>query len=108
MVFAGDLTFNPEKDFLEAPDGTKFKLEPPRGEELPQKGFDPGENTYQPPAKDGSSVKVQVNPKSDRLQLLEPFAAWDGKDLVIISNGNGNLTADQHAHSHQSQRQVHH
>ena len=65
--------------------GSKFKLESPYGDELPAKGFDPGQDTYQPPPADGSSVKVQVDPKSNRLQLLTPFDKWDGKDLDDMS-----------------------
>lgn len=53
----------------------------PFGSELPAKGFDPGVDTYQAPPADGSSVKVSVDPKSNRLQLLDPFDKWDGKDL---------------------------
>ena len=65
--------------------GSKFKLESPYGDELPAKGFDPGQDTYQPPPADGSSVKVQVDSKSNRLQLLTPFDKWDGKDLDDMS-----------------------
>ena len=61
--------------------GTQFKLEGPYGDELPAKGFDPGEETYQQPPADGSKLKVNVDPKSDRLQLLTPFIKWDGKDI---------------------------
>lgn len=53
----------------------------PFGNELPAKGFDPGQDTYQAPPADGSSVSVVVDAKSNRLQLLEPFKTWDGKDL---------------------------
>lgn len=69
VVFAPSLT------------GTKFKFETPYGDELPTKGFDPGQDTYQAPPPDGSSVSVNVDPKSTRLQLLTPFSKWDGKDL---------------------------
>ena len=55
--------------------------ESPYGDELPARGFDPGEDTYQAPPVDNSSVKVDVDPKSSRLQLLEPFNSWDGGDL---------------------------
>jgi len=58
--------------------GSKFKLEPPSGDELPSKGFDPGMDTYQPPSNSGD---VNVDPSSDRLQLLTPFQKWDGNDL---------------------------
>jgi len=53
----------------------------PYGDELPARGFDPGEDTYQAPPEDGTGVKVDVDPKSSRLQLLEPFNKWDGGDL---------------------------
>ena len=62
--------------------GSKFKLESPYGDELPSKGFDPGVDTFQRPPQDSSSVQVQVDPKSNRLQLLTPFDKWDGKDIV--------------------------
>jgi len=97
MTIAGDLTFNPLKDTLTGANGEKFKLNPPTGDELPSRGFDTGENTYQPPAKDGSGVKVVVDPKSDRLQVLEPFAPWDGKDLLdmpILIKAKGKCTTD--------------
>lgn len=60
-------------------------MQEPRGEELPPRGFDPGEDTYQAPPADGSSVRVDVDPKSQRLQLLSPFDKWDGKDLIDMS-----------------------
>ena len=58
-----------------------YHQESPYGDELPARGFDPGEDTYQAPPVDNSSVKVDVDPKSSRLQLLEPFNSWDGGDL---------------------------
>lgn len=61
--------------------GKEFKLSNPFGDELPARGFDPGQDTYQAPPADGSSLSVVVDPKSNRLQLLEPFKVWDGKDL---------------------------
>lgn len=97
FAFAGDLTFNPEKDTLLGADNTPFKFESPTGQELPVRGFDPGENTYQPPAKDGSQITVKVDPKSDRLQILEPFEPWDGKDLLdmpILIKVKGKCTTD--------------
>lgn len=65
--------------------GKDFKLKNPFGEELPPKGYDPGVDTYQAPPNDVSGVKVIVDPKSDRLQLLEPFDAWDGRDLTDLT-----------------------
>lgn len=56
-------------------------LEPPFGDELPLRDFDPGQDTYQHPPPDGSSLKVDVSPESNRLQLLEPFDKWSGSDL---------------------------
>jgi aconitate hydratase len=79
MAFAGDLTFNPLTDSLKGTDGKAFKFNDPSGFELPPRGYDPGEDTFQPPPEDRATVQVAVDPKSDRLQLLEPFKPWDGK-----------------------------
>ncbi|XP_064477664.1 probable aconitate hydratase, mitochondrial [Ornithodoros turicata] len=97
LSIAGRLDFDPMKDELTGADGKKFKLESPRGDELPTKGFDPGEDTYQAPPKDGSSIAVDVDDKSQRLQLLKPFDKWDGKDLtdmVILVKVKGKCTTD--------------
>jgi len=97
MILSGDLRFNPLTDSLTAADGSKFKLKPPTGDNLPAKGFDPGVDTYQEPPKDGSSLKVDVDPKSSRLQLLEPFDAWDGQDFIdlpILIKIKGKCTTD--------------
>ncbi|KAI9294394.1 aconitate hydratase [Neoconidiobolus thromboides FSU 785] len=97
LSIAGDLRFNPETDTLKGADGKEFKLSSPHGHELPPKGFNPGEETYQAPPADSSSVQVQVSPSSDRLQLLTPFAKWDGKnpkDLPILIKVKGKCTTD--------------
>jgi aconitate hydratase len=97
MVLSGDLRFNPLTDSLTAADGSQFKLQPPSGDNLPSKGFDPGVDTYQEPPKDGGSLKVDVDPKSNRLQLLEPFQPWDGKDFIdfpILIKIKGKCTTD--------------
>jgi aconitate hydratase len=97
FAIAGRLTFNPVTDTLTAADGSAFKLDPPSGEQLPHKAFDPGANTYQPPAADGSKVQVLVDPASQRLQLLEPFKAWEGTDLTdmpILIKAKGKCTTD--------------
>lgn len=60
-------------------------MDSPYGDELPTKGFDPGEDTYEAPPSDGRKLKVDVDPASQRLQLLEPFDVWDGKDLVDLT-----------------------
>ncbi|RKP06485.1 aconitase [Thamnocephalis sphaerospora] len=100
MSFAGDLRFNPLTDSLKGADGETFKFTAPHGEELPPRGYDPGEDTYQAPPTDlveASAVKVVVDPESNRLQLLEPFAKWDGKNptnLPILIKVKGKCTTD--------------
>lgn len=79
---AGDLSFNPEKDTLVGADGKEILLKSPFGDELPQKGFDAGVDTYQAPNPTGN-FSVDVKPDSQRLQLLEPFKKWDGKDIQV-------------------------
>jgi aconitate hydratase len=74
-----------------------LKLDAPVGEELPAKGFESGEEGFVAPPPEGSSVEVVVDPNSDRLQLLEPFAAWDGKDfeeLPVLMKAKGKCTTD--------------
>ncbi|KAM7221533.1 Aconitase family (aconitate hydratase) domain containing protein [Rhypophila decipiens] len=97
MSIAGTLHFNPLTDKLKDKDGNEFLLAPPTGKGLPDRGFDPGEDTYQAPPKDRSTVQVQVSPTSDRLQVLQPFNAWDGKDatdLPILIKAKGKTTTD--------------
>ncbi|XP_022672753.1 aconitate hydratase, mitochondrial-like [Varroa jacobsoni] len=97
LAIAGRLDFNPLTDELTGSDGKKFKLKAPVGDELPRAGFDPGQDTYQAPPADGSNVKVDVDPKSQRLQLLSPFSKWDGKDLidmVVLLKAKGKCTTD--------------
>ncbi|CAG8774915.1 1390_t:CDS:2, partial [Racocetra fulgida] len=97
MVFAGDLRFNPLSDTLIGADGKPFKFDGPNGTELPPRGYDPGEDTYQYPPKDHVSVQVQVDPKSSRLQLLQPFSKWTGKDIEqaqILIKVKGKCTTD--------------
>ncbi|KAH8243677.1 hypothetical protein KR032_009312 [Drosophila birchii] len=97
LAIAGRLDFDPINDELEGSDGKTFKLKPPTGAELPTKGFDPGEDTYQAPPADGGSVEVNVDPKSERLQILEPFEKWDGQDYVdmaVLIKIKGKCTTD--------------
>jgi aconitate hydratase len=97
MAIAGDLTFNPLTDFLTNDKGEKVKLDEPTGFEMPAKGFDVEDAGYQEPAKDGSGVEVIVSPTSDRLQLLAPFAAWEGTDLMglrLLIKAKGKCTTD--------------
>ena len=78
MTLAGTLNFNPVTDTLKDSNGKEFKLKEPKGDGLPKNGDDPGRDTYQPPPNDRTSVDVAVDPNSDRLQILQPFDAWDG------------------------------
>ncbi|XP_023238692.1 aconitate hydratase, mitochondrial-like [Centruroides sculpturatus] len=97
LSIAGRLDFNPLTDELTGAKGEKFKLECPSGDELPSRGFDPGEETYQAPPEDGSGIAVEVDPKSQRLQLLSPFDKWDGKDLtdlIVLIKVKGKCTTD--------------
>ncbi len=97
LAIAGRLDFNPLKDTLKNEEGKEVKLDPPTGFELPPNGYrveDPG---YQPPAKDGSNIEVRVKPDSQRLQLLEPFPAWEGTDwyhLKLLIKAKGKCTTD--------------
>ena len=92
MAFAGDLRFNPVTDSLTGTDGKTFKFSDPSGFALPPRGYDAGENTFQPPPADRASVQVAIDPKSERLQRLTPFQPWDGKtptDLPILIKVKG-------------------
>jgi aconitate hydratase len=97
LVLAGTLDFDPRTQSLTGADGEDFMLECPYGDELPNQGFDPGEDTYQHPPEDGSGVVVNVDPTSDRLQLLTPFSKWEGgdlKDLPVLIKVKGKCTTD--------------
>lgn len=97
FAIAGDLTFNPITDTMVNESGEKIKLQEPKGIELPVKGFAVEDNGYQAPAEDGSGVNVIVKPDSDRLQLLEPFDEWNGKDisgLKLLIKVKGKCTTD--------------
>jgi aconitate hydratase len=97
LAIAGDLSFNPLTDTLTNEKGEQVKLDPPAGDELPSKGFDVKDAGYQAPAADGSSVEVVVKPDSERLQLLAPFAEWDGKNIEgarVLIKAKGKCTTD--------------
>jgi aconitate hydratase len=97
FAIAGDLTFNPLKDKLKNEKGEDVMLDEPTGVELPPKGFSVDDAGYQAPAKDGKGVQVVVAADSKRLQLLEPFAAWEGKDLKglkLLIKAKGKCTTD--------------
>lgn len=97
LAIAGDLTFNPLTDTLVNENGETVRLDPPSGDELPEKGFAVEDAGYQAPAADGSNVEVIVDPESKRLQLLEPFPAWektDLKGLKLLIKAKGKCTTD--------------
>ena len=97
MAIAGDLGFNPLTDTLINEDGEEVRLEAPTGDELPPKGFDVKDPGFQVPAEDGSGVQVVVSPTSERLQLLAPFDAWDGKNITgakLLIKAFGKCTTD--------------
>ena len=97
FAIAGRLSFNPMKDKLVNENGEEVMLDEPQGFELPPKGFSVEDAGYQAPAADGSAVQVIVSPESARLQLLEPFAAWEGTDLhrlKLLIKAFGKCTTD--------------
>jgi aconitate hydratase len=97
MAIAGDLNFNPLTDTLINDKGEMVKLDPPTGFELPPRGFAVDDPGFQAPAEDGSGVQVIVSPDSKRLQLLDPFAAWEGTDLKglrLLIKAKGKCTTD--------------
>lgn len=97
LAIAGDLTFNPITDSLTNDKGEQVKLDEPSGMELPARGFAVEDAGYQAPAADGSGVNVVVDPVSKRLQLLDPFAVWEGTDLKglkLLIKAKGKCTTD--------------
>ena len=97
LAMAGTIAFNPLTDTLPNADGVEVLLKEPTGFELPPKGFDVGDAGFQAPAADGSDVAVKVSPDSKRLQLLEPFSAWEGVDLKglrLLIKAKGKCTTD--------------
>jgi aconitate hydratase A / 2-methylisocitrate dehydratase len=96
-ALSGDLGFDPVNGKLKGADGREFKLEPPQGEELPAKGFAKGEEGFVAPAENGDALTVDIPPTSERLQLLQPFPRWDGKDfekLPLLIKTKGKTTTD--------------
>jgi aconitate hydratase len=96
-ALTGDLGFDPVNQTLKGADGKEFKLEPPKGEELPAKGFAKGEEGFVAPADNGEGLTVDIPPTSERLQLLQPFPRWDGKDfekLPLLIKTKGKTTTD--------------
>ncbi|MDB5133744.1 MAG: aconitase [Mucilaginibacter sp.] len=97
FAIAGDLTFNPLTDTLTNEKGEQVKFDEPVGIEMPIKGYAVEDAGYQAPAEDGSSVDVKVDPKSSRLQLLDPFTPWEGTDITglkLLIKAKGKCTTD--------------
>lgn len=97
LSLSGKLTFNPLKDALVGKSGEPVRLRPPTGDELPKHGFDKGRMGFVPPAASSEAVQVIIDPKSERLQVLEPFKPWkegDFKNLRILTKAQGKCTTD--------------
>ncbi len=97
LAFAGTLEFDPVHGTLATPEGRAVRFTPPEAEELPRQGFVRGEEGYEAPADDPDSVTIVIPPDSERLQLLGPFQAWDGKDIIdapILVKTRGKTTTD--------------
>ncbi|MCH8070017.1 MAG: aconitate hydratase, partial [Candidatus Marinimicrobia bacterium] len=97
MAFGGRLSYNPVSDFLPNEEGKLVKLEAPVGDELPANGFETGKDGFVSPPEDKSKIVVKVSPESERIQLLKPFPAWNGKnleDLPVLMKAKGQCTTD--------------
>ncbi len=97
LAIAGDLTFNPLTDKLINENGQEVTLDPPKGEELPAKGFEVDDPGYQPPSENGEDIEIVVKSDSERLQLLTPFESWDGKNITgmkLLIKAKGKCTTD--------------
>jgi aconitate hydratase len=98
FALAGRLSFNPITDTLTGADGKPFKLAPPKAApEVPEKNFDRGRPVYVAPPADGSGITLKVDPRSERLQLMEPWPPWDGqdfKDMPVLLKTKGKTTTD--------------
>src|SRR5258708_2999442 len=98
LALAGRLSFNPVTDSITGADGTPFKLRPPKAApEVPARGFAKGRSSYTAPPEDGSRITLSVDPRSERLQLMEPWPAWDGGDfreLPVLLKTKGKTTTD--------------
>ena len=97
VALSGNLDFNPLKDKLTSEDGQEVLLDPPIGDELPSNGFAYEDNGYVDPPLDGSQIEIKINPDSKRLQVLEPFTPWDGKNISnarLLIKAHGKCTTD--------------
>jgi aconitate hydratase len=98
MAFGGRLSFNPLTDTLTGSDGKPFRFDPPKpAPEVPAHDFDHGHATYIAPPEDGSGIEIKVDPNSERLQVMQPWPAWDGKDFLdmpVLIKTKGKTTTD--------------
>lgn len=97
LAIAGKLSFNPETDLIENENGEMVKLDAPYGEELPKKNFLKDKKGYLAPSKSGYKTKIAMPENNDRLSFMEPFAAWDGNDVVdapLLLKAKGKCTTD--------------
>tara|TARA_Y100000815_G_scaffold18068_1_gene15644 strand:+ start:10353 stop:12521 length:2169 start_codon:yes stop_codon:yes gene_type:complete len=98
LALAGRLSFNPMTDTLTDAQGNAVMLEPPKqAPDVPEEDFDPGNSSYIAPPEDGSSVEVVVDPNSPRIELINPWPAWDQKDIVdapVVMKVQGKCTTD--------------
>lgn len=98
LSIAGNLSFNPLTDTLKGPNGSEYKfLSPKPAPEVPEKGFERGLDVYLAPRENGDDIEILIDPNSDRLQILEPFAPWDGTDfseMAILLKAVGKCTTD--------------
>jgi len=97
LAFAGRLSFDPARDALQTPDGKEFRFEPPEGDALPAQGLATDPDGYVAPDEDGDAIEILVADDSERLQILAPFDAWDGNDMVglaVLLKAKGKCTTD--------------
>ena len=98
LAIAGKLSFNPLTDSLTGADGEAFEFTAPKpAPEVPEKGFDEGQSSYLAPPDDGSDIELTVDPNSERIQLMEPWPAWDGNDFMdmpVLIKTKGKTTTD--------------
>ncbi len=97
LAISGSLSFNPETDYLVNENGEQVKLDPPFGDELPSRGFERDTKGFLAPTPNGFKTEVKINLGSSRLQFLEPFKPWDGKDYIdlpILLKAKGKCTTD--------------
>jgi aconitate hydratase len=98
FAIAGRLSFNPLTDSLTSSDGRPFTLSPPKpAPEVPKNNFDSGHRRYVAPSGDGAKIELKIDPKSERLQAMQPWPAWDGKDFLnmpVLLKSKGKTTTD--------------